>query len=148
LPIELAAHKVEPFVRAIYQHEQRDGANEGATSISALTLNDYSASGTRFLAGLSGGSLSQDPLAQTLTYKLSAAVGTDTGSLIRTSVGSELAGQALTIQSPHSGREFGQLSLGGTVRVAKQGYLFVGADTEIAARRTSYGITGGVRVGF
>ncbi|MGV7240918.1 beta strand repeat-containing protein [Caballeronia sp. M23-90] len=148
LPVEFAGHRLEPFVRAVYQHEQRDGANEGTTSVSALSLSDYSASGTRFLAGLSGGSLSQDPLTQLFTYKFSAAVGTDTGSLIRTSVDSELAGQTMTIQSPHSGRQFGQLNLGGTVRVAKLGYLFVGAQTEIAARRTAYSLTGGVRIGF
>lgn len=148
LPIELAGHRLQPFVRAIYQHEQRDATDEGTASIAALSLSDYSASGTRFLAGLSGGSLSQDPLAQLLTYKFSAAVGTDTGSLIRTSVDSDLAGQAMTIQSPHSGRQFGQINIGGTVRVAKSGYLFVGAQTEVAARRTAYSLTGGIRVGF
>jgi fibronectin-binding autotransporter adhesin len=148
LPVALAGYRLEPFVRAIYQHEQRSGSDEGNASASAVSLGSYSASGARFMAGLAGGSQSQDPLAQLLTYKFSVAVGTDTGSLIRPGVDASLAGESMTIQAPHSGRQFGQINLSGTIRVAKQGYLYLGALTEVAARRTSYGVTGGVRIGF
>ncbi|MGV7242600.1 autotransporter outer membrane beta-barrel domain-containing protein [Caballeronia sp. M23-90] len=148
LPVLLSNYRIEPFARALFQHIQRDGSNEGDASVSALTLNDYSASGTRLLAGVSGGSISQDPLMQFATYKFNVAIGTDTGSLIRTSIDGSLVGQPLSVQAPHSGRVFGQFGLGGTLRVAKQGYLFAGAQTEVAARRTSYSLTGGVRIGF
>ncbi|BBU30805.1 hypothetical protein BTHE68_45390 [Burkholderia sp. THE68] len=148
LPVDIGTQRLEPFARAIYQHVSRDASSEGAVSPAALSLDSYSGNGVRMMTGLAGGSRVQDPLAQRVTYRFTAAVGVDAGSLTRPSVDASLAGLGLTTTSPHSGRVFGQLGLDGTLRVSKNGHLFAHVEGEAAARRTAYGLTAGARVAF
>jgi hypothetical protein len=132
----------------IWQRSSRDAQNEGSASVSALNLQGYSASGVRSMVGFSGKSLEQDPLKAAFTYQLSLAVGQDSGKLSRPQVNSQLAGMDLTTTSPHSGRQFVQTQLNGTLKIGKQSYLYGGVNSEMAQGRSEYGASAGVRVAF
>ncbi|NWK78056.1 autotransporter domain-containing protein [Aquitalea sp. LB_tupeE] len=148
MPIAMSNGVVEPFARVIWQRSSRDAQNEGSASVSALSLQGYSASGVRSMVGFSGKSLEQDPLKAAFTYQLSLAVGQDSGKLSRPQVNSQLAGIDLTTTSPHSGRQFVQTQLNGTLKIGKQSYLYGGVNSEMAQGRSEYGASAGVRVAF
>lgn len=143
-PWQLDGWVVEPFARVLWQNNNRRQTSEGWLSPSALVLTDYSMNGTRVLAGAAIGSAQSDPLATAFTYRASLAFGNDFGNLVHPSVNAILAGESLNIQSPHVGRQFGQLSLNATYKVIDQAYAYVGVMGEARGDR----LEGGVNAGF
>ena len=148
MPITLGKGIVEPFARVIWQRSSRDAQNEGTASVSELNMQGYAASGVRSMIGFSGKSLEQDPLKAAFTYQLSLAVGQDSGKLSRPQVDSQLAGLDVSTTSTHSGRQFVQTQLNGTVKVGKQSYLYGGVNGELAQGRSEYGASAGLRIAF
>jgi outer membrane autotransporter protein len=148
MPIVMSNGVIEPFARVIWQHSNRDAQTEGNASVAALNLQGYSASGIRSMVGFSGKSLEQDPLKAAFTYQLSLAVGQDSGKLSRPQLDSQLAGMALTTTSTHSGRQFVQTQLNGTLKIGKQSYLYGGVNGELAQGRSEYGASAGLRIAF
>ncbi|WP_159876427.1 autotransporter outer membrane beta-barrel domain-containing protein [Aquitalea denitrificans] len=148
MPITLDKGIVEPFARVIWQRSSHDAQNEGAASVSALSMQGYAASGVRSMIGFSGKSLEQDPLKAAFTYQLSLAVGQDSGKLSRPQVDSQLAGLGVSTSATHSGRQFVQTQLNGTLKVGKQSYLYGGVNGELAQGRSEYGASAGLRIAF
>ncbi|RXZ44441.1 hypothetical protein EBB06_04870 [Crenobacter cavernae] len=148
LPLEVGGQSLAPFARALWQQSRRDGADESPASAAALSLQDYSADGTRVLAGLSGGSLAKDPLADAFTYQFSIAVGRDIGDEGQPAVQARLAGERLTVVAPHSGRDFVQAALNGTVQLDRRSYAYFGLNGEVGKGRSELGATAGLRVRF
>ncbi|MDF4002486.1 autotransporter-associated beta strand repeat-containing protein, partial [Luteibacter sp. PPL552] len=148
-PMQTAAgNRVEPYASVIWQKVERDAANEGGTSLAALSLDSLSQKGTRVLGGVTMGSKAADPLASTLTWRAGIAVGADTGGLLDPTVHSTLAGQRFDTAAPGVGRGFVQLNANGTMRLGKGTYLYGGLTAEEGRRRSSYGVTAGIRVAF
>ncbi|MDF3980428.1 autotransporter-associated beta strand repeat-containing protein [Luteibacter sp. PPL554] len=148
-PMQTAAgNRVEPYASVIWQKVERDAANEGGTSLAALSLDSLSQKGTRVLGGVTMGSKAADPLASTLTWRAGIAVGADTGDLLDPTVHSTLAGQRFDTAAPGVGRGFVQLNANGTMRLGKGTYLYGGLTAEEGRRRSSYGVTAGIRVAF
>ncbi|WP_156943076.1 autotransporter-associated beta strand repeat-containing protein [Pseudogulbenkiania sp. MAI-1] len=148
LPLQLGKQTVEPFARALWQHSARKGIDEGSASEAGLSFGGYSANGTRVLAGLSGGSLSKDPLTESVTYKFSVAVGRDIGDEGRPEVNGRLAKENLTVVAPHAGRDFVQASLSGTVQLNRSAYIYAGLNGEVGKGRSEVGATAGLRIRF
>ncbi|AXK38762.1 hypothetical protein DWG20_04570 [Crenobacter cavernae] len=148
LPLEAGGMSLEPFARALWQQSRRDGAGEGTASAAALSLQDYSANGSRVLAGLSGGSPVKDPLADSFTYQFSVAVGRDIGDEGQPAVQARLAGERLTVVAPRSGRDFVQASLNGTVQLDRRSYAYFGLNGEVGSGRSEFGATAGLRIRF
>lgn len=147
LPIVMEEMRIEPFAQVIWQRGERGAEDEGAAS-SALSLPSHSVEGTRSMLGITARSLQQDPLKSPYTYALSLAVGVDEGQLAQAKVDSWLAGDALTIRSADSGRQFVQTQLAGTARIGKQAYVYGKLNSEIARNRDAYGATVGLRIAF
>jgi uncharacterized protein with beta-barrel porin domain len=139
---------LEPFARVAWQKSRRDGFQENAATPAALQLSDYSASGARMMAGVSGGSQLKDPLAAQATLRYSVALGRDGGSLTQPVVSAALGGLGTTILAPQVGRTFVQASVEGTARLGKDAYAYYGLSGEARSGRNDIGATGGVRIRF
>jgi autotransporter-associated beta strand protein len=137
----------KPFVRVLWQRTERDAGSEG-TGLAALSLGEYSASGTRTTAGLSGntkgGAIGQTPY----TMQYSFGVGRDNGSLARSTVDSSLAGIASTIVAPHASRSFVQAAVSGTVLHGASTSSYYGVATELHGNRADVSLSGGLRYAF
>ncbi|RYE93387.1 MAG: autotransporter outer membrane beta-barrel domain-containing protein [Oxalobacteraceae bacterium] len=147
-PLQVGGMTVEPFARVAYQKSRRDGFQENSATPAALQLSGYDASGTRVMAGLSGGSTVRDPLAGQTTLRYSVGVGRDSGSLVRPEVGASLAGVGTTILSPAIGRSFVQANAEATTGIGKMSYAYFGLAGEARSGKTDLGVTGGVRIRF
>lgn len=145
--IDFDGNALEPFARVMWQQNGRDGFSEG-TAVAALSFANYSASGVRSLVGLSGSSISKDPFASSITYQFSAAVGQDSGDLVRPSVQATLAGVNTTISSPDIGRTFLQANASFTSRIDRQAYAYAGITGESFTGKSDLGINFGMRVKF
>ena len=104
---------------------------------------------TRFrLVGAAAGPGQRDPLQAPVTYRASLAFGNDFGDLIYPTVQASLGGQPYTIASPHVGRQFAQLNLSGTYRVAGSTYAYVGLNGEAREGRLDGSVNAGVNLTF
>jgi outer membrane autotransporter protein len=147
-PLQHQGMHVEPYVQALWQRVDRDGFAETGDALSRLNMDRYEASGTRLLAGLNLGSVAQDPLAASTTWRIGAAVGHDFGDTLAPVVDASLAGESFRLQSPSMGRTLLKLDAGGTLRLGKQSWLYGGLNSATADNRASYGVDVGVRVQF
>ncbi len=147
-PIHLATATVEPFVRVLWQNVRRGAADEGVASSAALSLEQYSASGTRYLAGLAGGSDKRDPGAEAFTYQYSAALGADSSDLGRPEVYTTLANSEMIIVAPHTDRAFLQANLSGTAMFSPGAYGYVGITSEVRGGSTDIGANAGLKISF
>ena len=148
MPTTLGGMHLEPYASVTWQQFDRSGMNEGTDSPAALQVARLSATGTQAMLGLNLGSLQQDPLASEATYRVGAAVGEDSRSLLSPVVQASLGGESFTTQAPGIGRGFVQVQANGTLRLSHAAYLYGGLTDELGARRASYGVTAGVRVSF
>ena len=137
----------KPFVRVLWQRTERDAGGEGG-AIAALALPEYSASGTRTTAGLSGntqgGAIGQAPY----TMQYSVGVGRDNGALAATRVDTSLAGINATVLAPQAGRSFIQAAVSGTVIHSANAASYYGISTELHSGRADVSLTGGLRYAF
>jgi len=147
-PLHLQAATIEPFMRVLWQGVTRGATDEGADTPAALALDKYSATGTRLMAGIAGGSDKRDPLAAAFTYQYSAALGSDTGNLQRPAVHSTLANSAMTIVAPQDDRGFLQADLTGTVLLGHGAYGYAGINSEVRNGRTDVGASLGLKISF
>ena len=147
-PVELGGYTVEPFLRVLWQNSSRGSVGEGTASPAALRLGDYAQNGTRLLVGAAAGSGQRDPLQAPITYRASLAFGNDFGDLIYPTVQASLGGQPYTIASPHVGRQFAQINLSGTYRVAGSTYAYVGLNGEAREGRLDGSVNAGVNLKF
>ena len=144
---ELAGARVAPFARLTVQKVERDAAAESGASLAGLALGDYSATGTRLVAGLSAASRNADPL-QASTYRFNLGAGVDGGDLMRPRLGTSLAGLASEVGGPQVGRAFVQGGVTGTLRMRKGAYLYFGLDGEARSGYYQIGGNAGVRAVF
>jgi fibronectin-binding autotransporter adhesin len=147
VPLEVRGAKVEPFARVTMQKVERDAFAESPDSLAALSLDRYSDTGTRFVAGLSGDSRNTDPL-QASTWRFSLGAGVDAGALARPTLGAALAQTGTMIAAPDVGRGFVQGGISGTLQMKKGAYLYLGVTGEARSAYTQVGGNGGVRVVF
>jgi fibronectin-binding autotransporter adhesin len=148
LPMNTAGMRIEPYASAIWQHVQRDGFTEQGDSPAVLQLGNWSASGSRVLAGLSVGSLDQDPLRSEVTYRIGASAGVDSRGLLSPTVQATLADEAIQSSGPRIGQAFANVQASGTIKLDKSAYLYGSLSDEAGSRRSSYSVTAGVRVTF
>lgn len=139
---------LEPFARLAYQKARRDGFQKDGATPAAMRLSDYSASGTRLTAGLSGGSAVRDPLSGQTTLRYTVGVGRDNGYLVRPEVGASMAGAGTVIMTPAIGRAFVQANVEATAGIGKMSYAYIGLAGEARSGKTDVGLTAGVRIRF
>lgn len=147
-PWGLKDFTIEPLVRVLWQNAYRGAMNEGITSPAALNLPNYDKNGTRLMAGFAITSKQQNPLAELFTYRISLAFGNDFGNLLHPTVQASLANEPIAINSPHVGREFGQLNMSGTYRVIGNAYAYVGLNGEARDKQLNGGINAGFNLKF
>ncbi|HZW20895.1 autotransporter-associated beta strand repeat-containing protein [Noviherbaspirillum sp.] len=147
MPRHFNGANVEPFVRVAVQRLTRDAGVESAGSIASLGLNRLSATGTRVLAGLSGSSAQTDPLAAS-TYKFSAGLGADGGSLASVKQSTSLAGLPASVSAPDAGRVFLQAGVTGTAQLTRQSYVYIGLSGEVRSGYRDFGGNIGLRASF
>jgi hypothetical protein len=88
-------------------------------------------------------------LAAPFTYRFDLGAVRDSDGLVRPGVGAVLNGQEFTISSPQPSRTAFAGNITGTARFMKQGYVYLGFDTEVRAGKTEdIGVTAGVRAMF
>ena len=144
---EFAGNTIEPFARVTVQNVERDAAREGGASLAALSVDGYSATGTRLVTGLSAASHNSDPL-QASTWRLNVGAGVDTGSLLRPTLQASLAGVGMTAGAPDVGRVFVQGGASGTLQIKKGAYLYFGVSGEARSGYYQVGGNAGVRAVF
>jgi fibronectin-binding autotransporter adhesin len=145
--LDLGGVRMEPFARVMWQQTKRDAYSEGS-AVAALSLTDYAATGTRYLAGLSGNSKTSNPLTGPDTYSFSLALGQDLGALVQPSLQASLAGVNTTIAAPAVGRTFVQANVSGTIRIAPLAYLYGGVTGETRSGKSDLIGNAGLRVSF
>jgi autotransporter-associated beta strand protein len=138
---------VEPFARVTVQKIERDGSTESSGSAAALTVDGWSATGTRMVAGLSGASRNSDPL-QASTWRFNLGAGVDAGDLLRPQQHAVLAGSSIAIGAPDVSRAFVQGGLTGTLQLKKGAYIFLGVTGEARSSYYTLGGNAGVRAVF
>ena len=148
MPMQLGGTRIEPYASVTWQRFDRDATSEGSNSPAALQVSRLSVNGTRAMLGIDLSSQEQNPLTAEVTYRLGAAIGMDSRSLLSPIVQASLAGESFQTQAPDIGRGFVQLQANGTLRLSHATYLYGGLTDELGARRASYGVTAGVRVSF
>ena len=147
-PLHLQTATIEPFVRALWQGVARGATNENTDSSAALALDKYSATGTRLMAGIAGGSDKRDPFAAAFTYQYSVALGSDTGNLQRPAVHTTLANSTMTIVAPQDDRGFLQANLTGTALLGHGAYGYAAINSEVRNGRTDVGANLGLKISF
>jgi outer membrane autotransporter protein len=148
MPMAAGGVRLEPYASVTWQQFDRSAMNEGMASPAALQVARLSATGTRAELGINLGSMQQNPLVSEVTFRVGAAVGEDSRGLLSPAVQATLGGESFTTQAPGIGRGFVQLQANGTLRLSRAAYLYGGLTDELGARRSSYGVTAGVRVSF
>ncbi|GAB2564389.1 hypothetical protein GCM10027066_04580 [Dyella jejuensis] len=148
MPISLSSLHIEPYASVIWQQFERGSMSETGSSPAALQVSGLSATGTRALLGVNIGSNQQSPLSSEVTYRLGAALGRDSRGLLSPDVQSTLEGESFDTRSADIGRNFVQLNANGTIRLSHSAYLYGGVTDELGTRRSSYGVTAGLRVSF
>ena len=145
-PWQLGGAQVTPFARVLWQRVERDAGAESADDVAALSLPEFSATGVRTTVGLAGTVKSAAGSASTLRY--SAAIGHDSGSLLRPVVGTSLAGVGSFVAAPNVERTFFEGSVSGTVVHSAKTSSFYGVSTELRGGRTDVSLSGGLRYSF
>lgn len=148
VPVQVDGAIVKPFVRVLWQRTERDAGSEGTAALAALSLAEYSASGTRTTAGIAGnargGSVGKTPY----TLQYSVGLGHDNGALARSSVDSTTAGVGTSIVASHAGRTFVQAAFSGSVMHTANTSSFFGVATEMHSGRSDVSLSGGLRYAF
>lgn len=144
LPRLMGETSLAPFARVTLQRVERDALAEVSTSAAALALDDWSANGTRAVAGLAGASRNVDPLLAS-TWRFKVGAGVDGGALLRPELTATLAGQRIALGAPDVGRGFVQGSVNGTVQLKKGAYLYFGVSGEARSDYHTVGGNAGVR---
>lgn len=148
MPMVAGSTRIEPYASVTWQQFDRGGMSEGTSSPAALQVARLSATGTRAVLGVNVGSMQQNPLLGEVTYRVGAALGEDSRGLLSPAVQATLGGESFTTQAPSIGRGFVQLQASGTLRLSHAAYLYGELTDEAGSRRSSYGVTAGVRVAF
>jgi fibronectin-binding autotransporter adhesin len=147
LPLNTTALALSPYARATWERFSRDGFNEGAGSQAALSTAGYSASGTRWTAGLLGGSSERNPLTGRFTYRFNLGAGYDAADLVQPAFDVSLAGVNMLISTPDVGRTFvfGQATT--TARLTGRLYGYLGVSGEARSGKSKdLGANLGVRM--
>ena len=144
LPKPMGDATLAPFARVTLQRVERDALLEASTSAAALALDDWSATGTRVVAGLAGASRNLDPL-QASTWRFKVGAGVDGGELLRPELTATLAGARFGIGAPDVGRGFVEGSVTGTVQLKKGAYLYFGVNGEARSDYRTVGGNAGLR---
>ena len=144
LPTAFAGSSLAPFGRVTVQRVERDAMREASTSVAALALDGWSATGTRVVAGVAGNSRNIDPL-QASTWRFNLGAGVDAGELLRPALGATLAGTGIVIGAPDVGRGFVQGSVNATVQLKQGTYLYFGVSGEARSDYRTVGGNAGVR---
>lgn len=146
LPQLVGDTNLAPFARVSVQRVERDALQEASApaSVTALALDDWSANGTRLVAGLAGASRNTDPLLAS-TYRFKVGAGVDGGELLRPALTAVLAGERFNVAAPDVGRGFVQGSVTGTVQLRKGAYLYFGVSGEARSDYHTVGGNAGVR---
>jgi uncharacterized protein with beta-barrel porin domain len=151
-PFPVRGLTLEPYARVLWERTTRDAFDEAVAApaaLDALSAPKYKGNGTRVSAGIVGESEQQGPLAAPFTYRFDLGVVRDSDGLVRPGVGAVLNGQEFTISSPQPSRTAFAGNITGTARFMKQGYVYLGFDTEVRAGKTEdIGVTAGVRAMF
>jgi fibronectin-binding autotransporter adhesin len=148
LPLPAGDILLQPYARVLWQRSARGGFDEG-TSADALSAPAYAATGLRSLAGISAGSANGSPLAANYTYRVNLGIGHDGGALVHPAVSQTLAGESFTVDAPDVSRNFAQLNVTGTARIAKRAYVYVGLSDEARGGKSQEeGINAGARASF
>ena len=101
------------------------------------------------MAGISAGSANGSPLAASYTYRVNLGIGHDGGDLVHPAVSQTLAGDSFTVEAPDVSRNFAQLNLTGTARIAKRAYVYVGLSDEARGGKSQEeGVNAGARANF
>ena len=148
MPMTVGGLHVEPYASVTWQQFDRGGMSETANSPAALQVAHLSASGGRALLGLNIGSEQQDPLSSEMTYRVGAALGADSRGMLSPTVQSTIESETFQTKAPAIGSGFVQLQANATLRLSHDAYLYGGLTDENGARRSSYGVTAGLRVSF
>jgi autotransporter-associated beta strand protein len=148
LPMTVGGMHVEPYASVTWQQFDRGGMSETASSPAALQVAHLSASGGRALLGLNIGSEQQDPLSSEVTYRVGAALGADSRGMLSPTVQATIENETFQTKAATIGSGFVQVQANGTLRLSHDAYLYGGLTDENGARRSSYGVTAGVRVSF
>ncbi len=147
-PLPVGGMVVQPYARVLWQRSARGSFDEG-TSPDALSAPGYAATGLRSLAGISAGSANGSPLAANFTYRVNLGIGHDGGDLVHPAVSQTLAGDSFTVEAPDVSRNFAQLNLTGTARIAKRAYVYVGLSDEARGGKSQEeGVNAGARANF
>ena len=147
-PLPVGGMVVQPYARVLWQRSARGSFDEG-TSPDALSAPGYAATGLRTLAGISAGSANGSPLAANFTYRVNLGIGHDGGDLVHPAVSQTLAGDSFTVEAPDVSRNFAQLNLTGTARIAKRAYVYVGLSDEARGGKSQEeGVSAGARANF
>lgn len=146
-PLELGSFLIEPFSRLTWQTTCKKAFDEG-NAVSSLDFSRYSENGLRTVVGVSGGSIEQDPLSKTNTYRLSIGMGYDAGGLTRPELNASLTDMSTTISTPMAGRVFTQTGVSATTRFNHRAYGYFNINSEMGEGRSDVGINAGVVVIF
>jgi fibronectin-binding autotransporter adhesin len=151
-PITVRSLTLQPYARVLWEHTTRDAFDEAIAApaaLDALSAPKYRGNGTRVSAGLVGESEQQGPLAAAFTYRFDLGAVRDSDGLVRSGVTAALGGQEFAVSSPQPARTAFAGSVTGTARFLKQGYVYLGLETEMRAGKTQdIGVTAGVKAMF
>jgi fibronectin-binding autotransporter adhesin len=147
-PVQADGATFKPFVRVLWQRTERDAGSENLAAPAALTLGEYTASGTRTTAGVSGNVKGGDVGSRPYTMQYSVGAGRDNGNLARSVIDTSLAGINTTILAPQAGRVFMQAAVSGTVLHSARASSFYGIATELHNGRSDVSLSGGLRYAF
>jgi fibronectin-binding autotransporter adhesin len=152
LPWRLRGIVLAPYARVLWERLTREAFDEAASNPAALDAVSgpgYCASGTRVTAGLSGGSAGQDPLAARLTYEFDVGMARDSAALRSPTIRASLGGQSFDIATPAVGHLAGLARIGGTLRLTRRAYGYLGVSGETRTGTSAdYGVELGVRALF
>ena len=146
IPITKKCVSIQPYASAIWVHEERSAVNEGENTPAALSLTDYQMNGSRFMAGVSIGSESRNPMIAPVTFSLSLGGGIDSQELANPYVEASLADTAFTIVTPGVSRTFFQTKAGATLRLAKAGYFYLNYAGLFRSGADSQGLEAGIKL--
>jgi fibronectin-binding autotransporter adhesin len=151
-PLPVRSLTLEPYARLLWERMRRDAFDEAAAAtevLDALSAPKYKGNGTRVSAGIMGESQQQGPLAAAFTYRFDLGIARDSDGLARPGITATLHGQDFKVLSPQPGRTAFAASITGTARFSKQGYVYLGLDTEARGGKTEdIALTAGVRAMF
>jgi len=149
LPLNTKNIALSPYARATWERLSRDGFDEGVSSSSALSAGSYSASGTRFTAGLQGGSPDEQAQGAPLSWHFNAGIGRDAKGLAQPRFDVSLAGLNTTLTTPDVSRTFVFGEVSATARIAGRLHGYFGVSGEARSGKSEdLGANLGVRMTF